>query len=639
MNVPRASLPLIVFCSLSALAADRNPAALDALSGGYPRAFFFRRSEGFAANPRTVYEQWDKTFSRLMGIMGKVLDEEIAGRSQRNIEFFTKFKQRHPNQLVMLHYNGNARDPRDQKGRFFAGHWLYYNGAKMLEDVKAEPGETVLKVSDASLFVTGMGRYKKANEDVGLCELDASGKPDWTRSEQVQLVAADAKAGTIRVRRGQFGTSPRAFPAGRAYAAAHVTEGPWGANSNLLWDYNHSTACPRDAAGRTCDDVLIDDLGRHFDGDLAAFDGLEFDVLKYSLPARRGKRGVDTNSDGAADNGVIGGVDRYAEGTLQFCRNLRARLGEKTLILADGWSLANQRAFGVLNGIEAEGWPSLRDYQVEDWSGGLNRQGHWAANSRQPAFNYINHKYNIDGEIVGSTSPKVGYNIHRLVFAGAVFTDSAICYSLDPPAAPGEMYGVWDELRMGVENRLGWLGKPVAPAVHLAAAAPDVLRGLGFERQGDDYALAGLPIDGDAFLTVAMKTAGAPRLFRLRLGEATADASYGWVNDRDYTFTFYIPGLRRRTVRLAIEGAQPLAIAKTTAHAAPDGVYRVFENGIVLANPGPLPYVFDLTKLAPGKRYRRLKGSAEQDPKTNSGEPVAGRVTIAPKDALFLARQ
>src|SRR5689334_15988935 len=103
--------------ALPVYAADAPTRDLRSLSvlkqDDYPRAFFFRSSEGAAANPRSSYEQSDRTFSRLVGIEGKVLEEEVPGRSVKNIEFFTRFKGEHPEQLVLLHYNGNARDPRE----------------------------------------------------------------------------------------------------------------------------------------------------------------------------------------------------------------------------------------------------------------------------------------------------------------------------------------------------------------------------------------------------------------------------------------------------------------------------------------------------------------------------------------------
>lgn len=178
----------------------------------------------------------------------------------------------------MLHINGNARDPRYESERFFAGHWLYFNGARVLSDIAAEEGISEIRVSDASLFRTATGRYRTSNEDIGLCALDKAGKPDWRVSEQVQLVSVDAAKNIIRVRRGCYGTKPLAFKTGKAYAAAHASEGPWGARSNILWLYNYSTRCPRNSKGRTCGDVFMEHLAELFGpgGELEAFDGLEF---------------------------------------------------------------------------------------------------------------------------------------------------------------------------------------------------------------------------------------------------------------------------------------------------------------------------------------------------------------------------
>ncbi len=288
--------------------------ALQIFRAGYPRAYFFRAAEGHAANPRIGYEQWEKTYNRLMGIEGKVLDEEVPGRSRRNVEFFSRFKRSHPDQLVLLHYNGNARDPRHRTKGYFAGHWVYYNGTTIVSDVPAEPGETNIQVANPRLFQVNMGRYRDKNEDIGLCELDEQGRPNWFRSEQVQLVSIDYKSRTIRVRRGCYGTRPRGFVAGKAYAAAHVCTGPWGRRSNLLWRYDYSTRCPRDMHGRRCLDVHAEELARLFlpGGPLAAFDGIEFDVLNHQCaPKHTGgsERGLDCDADGRIDNGFFDGVN------------------------------------------------------------------------------------------------------------------------------------------------------------------------------------------------------------------------------------------------------------------------------------------------------------------------------------------
>jgi len=823
---------------------------LQVLCDVYPRAFFFRASEGVAARRGADYAEWDATFSRLMGIQGKALDEEVPGRGLRNPDFFTRFKQAHPEQLVLLHYNGNARDPRFEREAFFAGHWLYYPGATILTDVPAEAGPTTIRVSDARRFHINMGRYRNSNDDIGLCALGADGRPDWHRCEQVRLVSVDRAAGTITVERGCYGTEPRAFAAGKAYAAAHVTEGPWGRRSHLMWCYNYSTRCPKDAQGRICADVHADELADRFapGAALAAFDGVEFDVLSHTRA-----RQADCNADGKPDGGFFDGVNTYGLGVIRFLERLRRRLGEDRLITADGHHETHQRGFGILNGIESEGWPSLNDREVSDWSGGLNRHDFWAVRSRAPVFNYINHKFVEPAGEPGrpNVRPDVPWHIHRLVLAAAMMTGSAVCYSYAPPPEKGERFGVWDELRMGIAHRLAYLGRPAGPPRHLAVEAPDTLGGAasppgeailnrlsgsglrfalhaGAVRVSSDDAAAGeivvrlrgVPCDGpDLVVCAALRAAPLPgypqtmpRLVHIgiarpegelvtermpdvgmqvrgkepadldpatgatvrfvpratvggqthpaymvhppfkgcagaafwqrdvtvpdagrlafltgmgpkspeksdgvwfRVQVAAVDASgvagpfeqvfehsqkafewtrhevplakwagqrvrlrfvsdcgpkdhcvtdhsyWGgvwltgpggpaavtrpvrfmtWADGRPFTSHAYFSDVRSKTVdlELVFEGAAPVWIDSLTAHAAPDAMVRVFEHGVVLANPSPRPQTFDLARLAPGRSLRRIQGSSRQDPETNNGRPVGATVTLPPKDGLFL---
>ena len=828
---------------------------LTVLTGGYPRAFFFRSAEGWAANRRIDYGRWEATFGRLSGVEGKVLDEEVIGRHARNVEFFTRLKRAHPDQLVLLHYNGNARDPRWRAKEFFAGHWIYRPAVKILADVPAEQGVSEIRVADTASFRTGIGRYRTSNDDIGLCELDAAGRPDWHRCEQVQLVSVDAKRGTIRIRRGCYGTEPRAFKVGRSAAAAHVTEGPWGRRNHLMWFHNYSTRCPRDATGRTCSDVLSAELGRLLGpgGELAAFDGVEFDVLMFAHGGR-GRGGIDCDGDGVADNGVFDGVNTYGLGVVEFARTLRKLLPNK-LLLADGHADRHQRCFGIFNGIESEGWPALRDVKIRDWSGGLNRHAFWSRRGAGPVFNYVNHKFNEPGGAPGVVRrPQTPFSTHRLVFAGAVFTDSAICYAFAPPKPPDELIGVWDELWAGRDRRVGWLGKPLAPAVHLARRRKDLLDGLGariderllkrLEGEGVRFALDGgqlkvtaasadakrirfrligvprggpdlfvsmtargaamrgypkevarlthvgiaadegllirpeppaagmclrgaaeAPLeadtgaairymprqslggraraayfahppyrggptgyvfwtrdvtvppggrlelhtgmgeksparsDGVVFRVLAAElTNGKPGRFdkllehtqkasewtahkvsladrtgrRIRLkfvadagakDNATTDHAHWadvcvvgpdgraglnqarrfmtWTDGRPFESSFYFDAVQGRPVDLEFnfEGAQPIWISRLTAHAGADAMVRLFEGGLVLANPSPRPYTFDLRTIAGGRELRRLAATALQDTKTNNGAPAAGKLTLGPKDALFLVNQ
>ena len=673
MIKPFCSLALLVVLPLAGGPAE----SLDVLSGGYPRAFFFRTSETTAAEPRNSFEQWEQTFARLMGIDGKVLDEEIPGRSIRNLGFFTRFKRNHPNQLVMLHYNGNARSPLDHTEKYFAGHWLYFGGARILSDIPETTAETEIRVSDPKLFLVNMGRYGTAKEDIGICELNADGKPDWYASEQVKLVSVDEAKGVLRVRRGIYGTKPRSFRAGRAYAAAHATEGPWGASPDnpLLWNYNHATTCPRDRNGKNCNDILAEELAAHFapGGALATFDGLEFDVLTNSIRVTTAKgRKVDADADGKPDGGIVGGVNVYGAGNVDFAKNLVAKLGPGRLVLADGWNAGNQRAFGVLNGVETEGFPSLNDYQVNDWSGGLNRQRFWAENSRAPRFSYVNHKFVVGGEKPGDSKLNIPFNIHRLVFSGAVFTDFAICFSLQPKQTGDELVGIWDELWMGAEHKPGWLGQPVAPAVHLAARKPNLLassslpksiQGAGVMVESNHgvrisaanpaaaevrFLLKDIPLRGpDLFVTLTARAARsssmpaeAGRLIRVGLAGSSTATSPAWVKASDFQYTYYFPnaGGDKADLEIQVESGEPVWISSASAHAHPDAMYREFEHGLVLANPSPRPYTFDIAGLLPGKRFRRLKGSPGQDPATNNGAAVAAQVTLGPKDALFLVK-
>jgi hypothetical protein len=77
---------------------------------------------------------------------------------------------------------------------------------------------------------------------------------------------------------------------------------------------------------------------------------------------------------------------------------------------------------------------------------------------------------------------------------------------------------------------------------------------------------------------------------------------------------------------------------RLSAHSATNAIYREFENGVVFANPSTRPYTFDLGDLLPGASFRRLQGSERQDPQTNDGQPLGEKLTLEPKDGLFVVR-
>jgi hypothetical protein len=698
VHLPAAESTAVSAGAMPPASAGPRLAQLTLLGPNHPRVFHFRgASEGAAANPQISYEQWKSRITDLMGVIGKALDEEIPGRSARNPEFYSRFKREHPEKLVLLHVNGNARDPRFDSGGFFAGHWLHFPATRILGDVPAEEGETTIAIADSRYFETGIGRYRNASVDIALCAMNADGTPNWHESEQVQLIAVDPAKGTARVRRGQYGTVPRAFAGDKALAAVHLTEGPWGERSHLMWLYNFSTHGPRDSNGRSCIDVLVEDLGNRFlHGELRDFDGMEFDVLHdRTHPA------ADTTGDGRGDGGRVRGVNVYGAGVVEFCRRLREKLGPDRIIQADGATSRPQRAFGLLNGIESEGWPSNADPGIKDWSGAMNRFAFWDAHAFAPAFSYSAHKYTEGGgDAVNRKVIDVPAATHRLVFAGNVISGAAVSPSLLPPPERDGMR-IWDELVMGRERRLGWLGAPVSSPVRLAMLQPDRLEGAGapvgaafvkrlhgpeahvelvgnevrLSRTGSAQSIAfmlrDVPVDGpELFVSViarAAPMAGHPanmaRLMYVGVTEsddlAAAIESWGdyrrikrsfredeperfmaWVGSESFESGFAFSEIRGRRVNLVflVESGEPVWLSRVTAHAHPDAMYREFEHGLVLANPSPRPHAFDLASIAPGATFRRLHGSSKQDPATNNGHPVAGRVRLEGKDGLFLVR-
>ncbi len=634
---------------------------------GYPRAFFFRQSESLT---KLGYDDWNKTFNRLGGIIGKCLNEEIPERDT-NIPFFTQFKLEHPGQLVMLHYNGNGRDPRDNGYKFYAGHWLYFEGVKNRSEIKEEEGICEIEVEDAGIFKTKIGRYENANEDIGICRLTEDGKPDWDYSEQVQLVSVNLKKNTIKVRRAQYGSGAKQFDAGLALVSPHVTEGPWGENNNIMWLYNHSTYCPKDKYGKTCDDILVEELVERLssNGELACFDGVEFDVLWNEVNHATFGRKVDTNADGKGDNGIINGVNEYSAGVFNFCKQLREKIGPEKLIMADGMTSQFQRGINYLNGIESEGWPIHRDPEIKDWSGGWNRHLFWNQNAFQPAFSFINFKY-----IKNTELPPEGRQ--RLVWAVAQLLDARITHSGYTIKRPedGIHRSIIDEFVAGGRQQKYWLGKPLGETVRIALQQNDLLKGNGtkltdeflkkfsgdnaiFGKDGNSikisarnnencvFSINKIPCDGpDLLVSVKLKCdprRGYPEEMPRLLNVSESNNPYklmSFVNGDWFHATFYFRDVQEKTIDLnfEMESNEPFWMKEFTVHAYPDVAYRKFENGLVLVNPSHHNYTFNISEIGGENPYYHLQATLGQDTKVNNGQKVGKTLTLQEREGMFL---
>jgi hypothetical protein len=691
------------------LAVERGE-ELEVTVENYPRALYFRQSE--ATHTHASYEEWEDRFDDLQGFIGQALPYQLSDHHYRSIElhknpeYFTRFKERHPGQMILLHLNTNDQDPRNPGEDFHPGHWLYFEGARIVSDVPDLPAAyerfsdlitTEIQVSDASVFSTDIGLRRSCKDDIGLCMLDSNGKPNWNESEQVTLVSVDYDRNTISVRRGLYGSKPRAFPAGRAYAAAHVGGGPWRGDGFLQWHYNYSTGCPRDEKGRNCSDMVVKYLAGVIgpDGPLHNIDGVTLDVM-WNQPDLRGNRTPrlpDFDADGKGDD--FRTDTSYATGMIEFLRDLKEEFGDDKFVVADGYRLNNQRAFGIINGCESEGWPTRNDYRVDNWSGGLNKMLFWHENSRAPKLNYINHAYGI------VRYSDIGTHHVRLVLAATVLTDAVYVLSAaGPPGTPSRVlrytpdpeddYGdIWDEIVMGRERKIGWLGQPLGPAVRMARHATDALGGDGAppnERllkrlEGDDariafesdrvkvesttsseirFELTDLACDGPELTVLvsarAMPRQGYPSEYA-RLMVASVDKGLpfpsplaveisernrfeSFVNQNEFTSGFFFRDLNqdRVDVEFSVEGPEPIWIAGLEAYCHADAMYRQFEDGLVLANPSDHPYTFDLAGLFPDEQFRRIQGSPDQDPEANDGSPVNGKVRLQGRDGLFLVK-
>src|SRR5919106_373879 len=128
-------------------------------------------------------------------------------------------------------------------------------------------------------------------------------------------------------------------------------------------------------------------------------------------------------------------------------------MGSDKIIIGEGWGERHQRNFGILNGMESEGWPrGHADITMFDWSGGINRHFFWLANAYpKNRFNYFTYKYRIKKVLRG-----VPFSINRLFMAGAQFADAAvgqahIAKSRDEAA--GLDFSFLDEAVKGVEDQ------------------------------------------------------------------------------------------------------------------------------------------------------------------------------------------
>ena len=491
MRILLAALVLILIPWFGSVGQQRLD-KLEIFEEEYPRAGYFRVAEfairKFYNGDEGGYRPWSRRMAELSGIMGKTEYEELLDNNphEQIYTWFKRFKDEYPEKFVIVHMNGRGRIPNYRLEKFSPGHWLYFEGSDVQTSLPAATEskyrkEMWIEVDDPSHFRMDNGMRFNRPDDITLVRKKADGTFDWEHAEYVRLI--EIRGNQLLVQRAMFNSEARAFEAGKTYAAPHVMGGPWETTYNMVWYYNLSTACPRDARGKSCADVLLEELSGNFaeGGRWETFDGVQFDVM-MSIPTtgyheRRKALGqrADVNMDGKQDDGMIDGVQTYGIGCYDFLTRLRAAVGPDRIIAADGREHGCQRTGnGALNGVEMEGIPEQRPYGYITWSTTYNMLNLWKPLTANPKFNYGAFRYNTPDHL----SRKEMFQYYRLGFAQSVFTDSFIlCNSWLTLHEIPNLRELFDLDKH--EPVIGWLGKPLSEARFMAAEAPDQLNGMG----------------------------------------------------------------------------------------------------------------------------------------------------------------
>ncbi|HDY92157.1 MAG TPA: hypothetical protein ENH67_05760 [Pseudoalteromonas sp.] len=600
----------------------------------YPKAIYFRNVENSAANTSISYEKWAKRWSKLDGMVVKALDEEIPGRSKEAQKKFIQYKKDNPSKLMLLHFNGNARDPNFDFDAFHAEDWTYFVGTYSTKSTTSL--DTNITVNDTHMF--------KSSDDIAMVPIDRNGDLDWKNAEQVKLLSIKSK-NTIIVERGIFNTRPSAYKKGKVYLAPHVSQPPLAPGSKqALWRYNFTNTAQGGMPQRLSKNLLqYLSKGKA----LNSFDGVEFDVLADIRGLRHPSRTtpIDYNFDGKASQLDQVAQQRYRQGVKLFLNSLRRGLGDNKLILADGNEANQQREISILNGIESETWPSHWDPLVEQWSSGINRHLFWQSRSYSPSLNYIKL-----GKVPNKKGPAVApaENLRRLRMAGALFTDTIIAPAYRPR---GKGIDNWPEFIGGEKNYNTWLGKPLSNIQFLRTerkskvgyslgSNSNIVKSsekiwsikkrknkikevinLQLERSGDIIITAQISAKS---LTLKSKESRVSYV-QFELNDNSKQKNMTWSDEQQFYSRFYFKELKKGSNSLTLTSdAGFIELSDLKFQYGVEIPYRIFENGIVIANPSREDISIISDKIS-AKALMPL-GSMQH----------VEKLTIKAKDALFL---
>ncbi|MCX6895374.1 MAG: hypothetical protein NTZ16_07765, partial [Verrucomicrobia bacterium] len=584
----------------------------------------------------------------------------------------------------------------DLATRAWPGHFLYKTGTKLTRDLR--PGDNVLRVED--LKVIGKDNSEAHNEKfphtLTLYALDSYGRPDWSRAEHVTLLKI--MNGSVIVQRGQWGTKPQTFSAGRAVVAGHM----------MFWTrqfmMNLSLHCPRGGPGNL---TAAEWLAREWAAKVkeAGVAGMEMDVGRWTWGFPKTSP-MDCNNDLKTDHGYIAGVNSFGLGGQILFRELRRQLGPDKIIQVDSnGPIFGCRGWNYLNGVQLECFPAENRFEL--FSEAFAHLRRWVDSAQAtPRYSYGFTKtpttvYSKIRQPDGSPTDfhfRVGLAADCLLGMPHPFAsieDIAFDPANESEKEPTEVFGVfkWDEYFGGDLNNWHWLGKPLAPARQFPeypASAADLLAGVnwkwkttkGFDaacEQTDGFSAAtvkripegalptslwfgvelttagGKPLNlkpnteytlefdargGDTWIYAGQTLPRVPRMVAIRgIGEAmrTGEASSSVLAEAQW-------------YRNRISMTTPAKPDSEIAFGVSEQIGRTELRNLRLVEGGAERWSRDFEhgkillnmtrhpwKVDVGSGYRRLKGM--QCPEVNTGAKVNGEITVPAWDAVFLVKE
>ena len=356
---------------------------------GYPLFFKFRGE--YITADHTNYTAWLNSLQGTTGLMQKFMKEELDVSSTYQ-SWVNQYATEHPEKLLLLHWNGQARQVESLKSvqsLYFPGHWVYEPGSQLLANVLST--DTLLSVSSVTPFSLTAYKNNSVTPAVGyssyilLVPTDNLGNRLWYQSEFVRLKQIYADQNKISVDRAMVYSTAKSFTANTTYALP--ISGMY-LDSHIMWYYNLSSTCPTDINGKNAGDILSNELAGFFKttGVLKNMNGIAFDVNYFDATNYPNR---DVNNDGIADGGWVNDRNVWRDGDYDFLKKVRLKLGNNYIITSDGEFDTNQQAVGIMSGIESEGLVQYND----GWRGfsrAINTHSYWTNNTNLTyPFRYV----------------------------------------------------------------------------------------------------------------------------------------------------------------------------------------------------------------------------------------------------------